>query len=250
MVRDPNFWRRFSIAVHQDDAAKEEMTKRPNLKHSYVPSFSSVSRSPPLASPTSQSHLSPAFPPMAVLPSAPSPTRPSTTKPWPEKTPSRQQQEVSSQPQPLPPKRRRSRLQKTPSTRPLLRPALPQQQPQSQQPEPLATTTTTTTTTTTLPPASQQPRRPSSRHLTFHPHRHPTTPGSTLSLSLSGRPHSSFRFWTTITADPSHRDSWLESQKKKRRQRTWICWCFWLGLGVLVAGVVVTLVVLRGRGII
>ncbi|KAL6706958.1 hypothetical protein ACN47E_004908 [Coniothyrium glycines] len=34
VVRDPNFWRRFSIAVHQDDLAKEELTKRPEMKHS------------------------------------------------------------------------------------------------------------------------------------------------------------------------------------------------------------------------
>lgn len=47
-----------------------------------------------------------------------------------------------------------------------------------------------------------------------------------------------------------HSDSWLESQKKKQRQRTWICWSFWLCLGVLVAGIVVTLLILKGKGII
>ncbi|KAF1846374.1 uncharacterized protein K460DRAFT_406582 [Cucurbitaria berberidis CBS 394.84] len=212
MVRDPNFWRRFSIAVHQDDAAKEEMTKAPNLKHSYVPSLSPLPRSP-LASPTSSSLKSPEILPLALLSSVPSPLPPPT------ETPSRR---------PPPPKRPRSKLQKTPSTKPLLRPAIPQ--------PPLAT-----------PP---QPSRPSSQRRTSFPllslHRHTNSS----MMSLSGRPQSSFKFWTTITADPPCRDSWLESQTKKQRQRTWICWCFWLGFGVLIASIVVTLLILKGKKII
>ncbi|KAL5411903.1 hypothetical protein PMIN04_010059 [Paraphaeosphaeria minitans] len=33
-VQDPNFWKRFSIAVHQDDAAKQELAEHAELKHS------------------------------------------------------------------------------------------------------------------------------------------------------------------------------------------------------------------------
>jgi t-SNARE complex subunit (syntaxin) len=71
-------------------------------------------------------------------------------------------------------------------------------------------------------------------------------------VSLSGRPKSAFRFWTTISADAAtSRDSeWLEGQQRKARQRTWMCWLFWMVFLVVVVGAVVTVVVLRGKGII
>ncbi|KAH3978174.1 hypothetical protein HBI81_026150 [Parastagonospora nodorum] len=47
-----------------------------------------------------------------------------------------------------------------------------------------------------------------------------------------------------------HSGSWLASQKKKSRQRTWLCWCFWLGLMGLVAGVVTAVLILRREGIL
>ncbi|KAF2737701.1 hypothetical protein EJ04DRAFT_510135, partial [Polyplosphaeria fusca] len=46
-----------------------------------------------------------------------------------------------------------------------------------------------------------------------------------------------------------HSDSWLESQLKKKKQRTWMCWAFWLVFAILVAGVVVTILLLKSKGI-
>lgn len=45
-------------------------------------------------------------------------------------------------------------------------------------------------------------------------------------------------------------EDWLASQHRKARQRTWMCWFFWVVMIFLVTGVVVTVVVLRGKGII
>ncbi|KAF2787441.1 hypothetical protein K505DRAFT_126704 [Melanomma pulvis-pyrius CBS 109.77] len=47
-----------------------------------------------------------------------------------------------------------------------------------------------------------------------------------------------------------HSDSWLESQRKKKRQRTWICWVFWLSLAGLITGIVVCVLLLKARKII
>jgi t-SNARE complex subunit (syntaxin) len=55
---------------------------------------------------------------------------------------------------------------------------------------------------------------------------------------------------TTITADASHRDSWLAQQQRKAKHRTWICWCFWIIFLLVVAGVVVTVLVLKAHKII
>lgn len=49
-VRDPAFWRRFSVAVHQEEEAAQ--AQRPDLKHTYVLS----------STPTSPDTLSPAKP--------------------------------------------------------------------------------------------------------------------------------------------------------------------------------------------
>ena len=59
-VRDPDFWKRFSIAVHQDDAEKEQKAQQPELKHSYVIALSEVS--------------SPSEPPSALMTPTDSPT--------------------------------------------------------------------------------------------------------------------------------------------------------------------------------
>ncbi|KAH7347066.1 hypothetical protein BKA66DRAFT_576424 [Pyrenochaeta sp. MPI-SDFR-AT-0127] len=221
VVRDPNFWRRFSIAVHQDEAAKEEMTKRPDMKHSYVPSHSSPSRTP-LAPSTPRTPLSLDIPPMALISpvAVHSPLSLPAMQSSPSERPSRQPQS---------PKRRRSKLQKTPSTKPLLRPSIqPSTDVPLSPPQPAFAATT---------------RRPSFSHRSFNRYTNSST------LTLSGRP-TTHRFWTTITADPSNRNSWLESQRKKRRQRTWICWIFWLCFLLLVAAIVTTLLILKSKKII
>jgi len=50
--------------------------------------------------------------------------------------------------------------------------------------------------------------------------------------------------------DLKHSDSWLVSQRRKARQRTWMCWLFWTGILTLVAAVVVTILVLKARRIL
>lgn len=220
VVRDPNFWRRFSIAVHQDEAAKEEMTKRPDLKHSYVSSPSSPSRTP-LASSTPRSPLSLVIPPMALI--SPVAVHSPLSLPAMPSSPSGRPPR-----QPQPPKRRRSKLQKTPSTKPLIRPTI---QPPEDAP-----------LTPPQPAFTSDTRRTSFSRLSFNRQANSST------LTLTGRP--TYRFWTTITADPSNRNSWLESQRKKRRQRTWICWIFWGCFLLLVAAIVTTLLILRSKKII
>ncbi|KAF2875913.1 hypothetical protein BDV95DRAFT_591334 [Massariosphaeria phaeospora] len=166
-IQDPNFWKRFSTAVHLDDLAKQQSQdagKDSALTHTYV----------------------------LTLPS-PSPAYPSP------------------------------------------------QQNQTQPPNPPSPAPLPLSSTIRSPPPAHR-----AKPLTFHP-----SPSSlTLTLHLSGRPPSRFTFWTSVTADPSTRDSWLVAQRRKSRQRAWICWLFWLGLSALVAGVVVAVLVLRGKGVI
>ncbi|CAG5163920.1 uncharacterized protein ALTATR162_LOCUS6578 [Alternaria atra] len=50
--------------------------------------------------------------------------------------------------------------------------------------------------------------------------------------------------------DPKQSDSWLAQQQRKAKHRTWICWCFWIIFLLLVAGVVVTVLVLKAHKII
>lgn len=257
MIRDPQFWNRFSIAVHQDDLEKQLMTTQ-NPKHSYV----STSRSPfspaqsPLGSPTSPTHhlpppSSPGYPPMVQLSSLRSSimsTPLSPLSPLSRETPLSEPTTPDSK-KSKPPKnkrmskqRPRSHLQKTPSTKPLLRPDIPAatspQYHKKAAPSSSASSSANIYLDPLVLPAS--PSRPFFRAPNL----------STLSLSLSGRPTSRFKFVTTITADASHRDSWLVRQKKKERQRTWLCWAFWLVFLVLVAGVVVMVLVLRAKHII
>lgn len=201
--------------------------KRPEMKHSYVisSSYTSPSILSPLGSPTSQTPLS--RPSAAIVTTT---TTTSTTK----KVPAKGGREAPV-PQPTKPKRTRSRLQKTPSTKPLLRPNIQQTQPE---PYPIPAHAY-------LPPPSPPAIPPSPRRSPYRSIHHLST------LSLTGRPPSRFRFWTTITADGAPpRDSWLESQRRKSKQRTWICWSFWIVIILLVTAVVVTILVLRSHGII
>ncbi|CAN9189042.1 unnamed protein product [Alternaria sp. RS040] len=224
MVRDPQFWKRFSVAVHQDDLEKTIQ----DPKQPYVQSSLSSPSHSPLGSPTSQSHLSPAFPPMVQLPSVRSSFVASPL--------SQSSGEASASQIPREKKQRsRTKLQKTNSTKPLLRPTISvQENPSNRDGDDLA------------PPQRSLSPLPASPSRSFF-----RTPNlSTLSLSLSGRPQSRFNFVTTITADASHRDSWLAKQQRKAKQRTWICWCFWMIFLLLVAGVVVTVLVLKAHNII
>ncbi|KAF2440198.1 hypothetical protein P171DRAFT_489964 [Karstenula rhodostoma CBS 690.94] len=176
-VQDPTFWKRFSIAVHQDDAAKQEMAQHAGLNHSYVISLAEMP-SPGATRPTSPAHML-----------------------------------SSSHPRPLSPV--------------VLSPL--------------------------SPTATQAPSSPSS---TAHMKKAHSTPfarhgnGSQLTLGFSGRPPSRFKFWTSVTADPTNRDSWLEGQRRKRRHRAWVCWAFWISLLLLVGGVVAAVLVLKSKGII
>ncbi|KAE8849119.1 hypothetical protein HRS9122_03135 [Pyrenophora teres f. teres] len=54
MIRDPQFWKRFSVAVHEDDLAKEELAKQDG-KNAYVITSTLPFREPtPLGTPTAQ----------------------------------------------------------------------------------------------------------------------------------------------------------------------------------------------------
>ncbi|OAG02007.1 uncharacterized protein CC84DRAFT_1262037 [Paraphaeosphaeria sporulosa] len=76
-VQDPTFWKRFSIAVHQDDAAKQEMAQHAELKHSYVISLADMP-SPTIIRPTSEAHLLRSHP-RPLSPAVLSPHSPTTT---------------------------------------------------------------------------------------------------------------------------------------------------------------------------
>jgi hypothetical protein len=97
-------------------------------------------------------------------------------------------------------------------------------------------------------PSKTKPRKSRARTLSNPLTRHLNISQQT--LGLSGRPGSRFHFFTTVTADPSNRDSWLESQRRKQKHRTYICWGFWGVFLLLIAGVVVAVVLLKSRGII
>ncbi|KAK7186783.1 hypothetical protein DPSP01_001132 [Paraphaeosphaeria sporulosa] len=184
-VQDPTFWKRFSIAVHQDDAAKQEMAQHAELKHSYVISLADMP-SPTIIRPTSEAHLLRSHP-RPLSPAVLSPHSPTTTH------------EPSS-----------------PSSTSHIKPLKKAYTPQSTKSTPFA--------------------------------RHGN--GSQLTLAFSGRPQSRFKFWTSVTADPTNRDSWLEGQRRKRRHRAWVCWTFWICLLLLVGGAVAAVLVLRSKGII
>jgi hypothetical protein len=251
-IQDPNFWKRFSTAVHNSDLAKDG---HPDLKHSYVPSAPS---SAPM-SPTSQSHLfSPAAsvsnlrvvscPPPALLGTrSDSANGLRREEVWQAEfdTQRREKHEMeersSSRPRPV---RQPSKLKKS-ASRASTRPLLSHRRQSSSIHFASSSHNTPTLKQTTISQTSLP--RPNS---ILHSLRSPS------SLSLSGRPRTLFKTWTTITGNAAahsnsntdggyNSDSWLESQQRKKRQRTWICWCFWLGLIALVAGVVVAILVLR-----
>lgn len=272
MVQDPNFWRRFSVAVHNNEAAqlaKGDGNGSKEIKHAYVVSLSSPAASP-VATPTSQCHLSPAFPPSAFTRPLSAPV--SSSKMEKAREEARESRATSGarsvyfdaeeKPETIPLRNLPSFLQLAQSSH---TPSLPPT-PRSAQ-------------FSLEKFSSKRASRRASRFrfaLSSHPPSLPPTPKSThfpsgasqskrssrrftknlnpsrlsLGLSLSGRPKHSFRFWTTITADASHSDSWLESQNRKSRQRTYMCWAFWMTFLVVVVGAIVTVLILKGKGII
>jgi hypothetical protein len=235
VIQDPNFWRRFSTAVHQDDFAKDHQ----DLKHSYVD-----------PSPASSAPMSPSSQCQLFVPSSPVLARSGVVSMPPSALRREQiwQAEIEAerrgsavemrQKEKVPSKLKKSASRA--STRPLLhqRNKSSVHWPSSLQSPTLDLSTPSPafhTTTLTRPPSLLAGLR------------------SPSSLSLSGRPRTLFKTWTTITGPANvcpHSESWLAGQKKKSRQRTWICWCFWLGLIALVAGVVVAVLVLRSHGIL
>lgn len=50
-------------------------------------------------------------------------------------------------------------------------------------------------------------------------------------------------------ANPT-RESWLSRQKQKKSRRTMICWIFWIFLASLIAGTIVTVMLLKQYGIL
>ncbi|KAG9199111.1 hypothetical protein G6514_009029 [Epicoccum nigrum] len=262
MVQDPNFWRRFSVAVHNDEAAmlaKDLESGKKETKHAYVMSHSSPLDSP--TTPNSQTLLSPAFPPAAFA------------RPLSAPVPILQREAASAREQ----RRSHAAGEKSVYFSASVEEKAPEMIALHKLPSPSSPQTSRFSIS---PPPSPKPNRISRLRfpLTSHPPTQPSTPlsatfapstktspstrwsriknpnGSRLSLgvSLSGRPKSAFRFWTTISADAAtSRDSeWLEGQRRKARQRTWMCWLFWMVFLVVVVGAVVTVVVLRGKGII
>jgi hypothetical protein len=212
MVRDPAFWKRFSTAVHLDEEAQAQAST-PGLKHQYV-----EPPSPALASPDS-------------IP------RPSTTNTTTRlfslssSTPNTAQQPFASPSAPAPESSITSTTSSTSSA--------PSKPKRNLPPRRKITKTHTTTTTTEFAPSSvsKQP---------LYTRRN----ASQLTLGLSGRPPSRFRFWTSISADPHNRESWLEEQQRKKSKRTCMCWGFWLVFFAFVAGIVVTILLLKSKGII
>lgn len=282
MVQDPIFWRRFSVAVHNEEAAMlalENGAGKKEAKHAYVVSLSSPLDSP-VNTPTSQCHLSPSFPAQAF-------TRPLTAPEHALKSEKRKKEQRKSR---ASSGTKNVNFDASEHGKPEMvalhnLPSHPPQSAQSQHTPSLPSTPRSAHFALDVPSSKRASRRASRFRfaLSSHPPSLPPTPksahfptttsspsgtrskrtsrftthknGSRLSLgiSLTGRPKSSFRFWTTITAgnaDVETSDGWLESQNRKARQRTWICWAFWLGFIVIVVGVIVTVLVLRGKGII
>ncbi|KAL5118578.1 hypothetical protein ACEQ8H_003429 [Pleosporales sp. CAS-2024a] len=241
-VQDPNFWRRFSTAVHQQEDFEKA---HPDLQHSYV-GPSPVPSAP--MSPLSQCHL----------------ITPSSEQAWQAEFEEQKRRAsgimapgMGTERVPKPSKLKKSASRA--STRPLLhqRHSSSFSPSPSPFPSPLPSlhwpASRSLRTPTTLP-------HPLSTHLdaatkALPPRPQPVLPGlcSPSSLSLSSRPRTLFKTWTTITGPANmvpHSESWLASQKQKSKQRTCICWCFWLVLIALVAAAIVTVLVLRAHGIL
>ncbi|KAF1952845.1 hypothetical protein CC80DRAFT_166826 [Byssothecium circinans] len=230
-VRDPNFWKRFSIAVHQDEALKEELAKHPELKHTYVTalalsssvSLDSTTMPSPVATPRSESHI----------------LDPTFTNPIPK---------FSQHPQPMSPVALRpmTAAPSPDSQRPITHPTPPATPPLAHTQPPTRPNRLTKTPTPKSTKSKTSITRPRARSNPFTRHAN----SSQMTLGLSGRPQSRFKFWTSVSADPSNRDSWLENQQRKSKQRTYMCWGFWGVVACLVAGVVATVLVLKQKGII
>ncbi|EDU43753.1 hypothetical protein A1F97_02038 [Pyrenophora tritici-repentis] len=287
MIRDPHFWKRFSVAVHKDDLAKEELAKQDGKNAYVITSTLPFCEPTPLGTPIAQTPMATSHLPQSQSPQMSqttrlrpiSPIRPfslvfssdpitttttSTQEKAPPSTPSSKQQ------------KRRSKLHKSPSTKPLLRPEIfapipPPTRTISIKTEHTAITsrpgTQRSNATPSIAPApfSSRPgtRRsnlaPSIRTTQQYTTSPPISPArsffrtgniSALSLSLSGRPNSRFNFVTTISADVENSDTWLARQKKKERHRAWLCWAFWGVLALLIVSAVVTVVVLKAHGIV
>lgn len=202
---------------HQDDQAKLQMAQDPSLKHSYVISLAEMP-SPSTASsatPTSQTHIINSHHSHHPRPLSPvallSPQSPTHDN---KHTDDYDDYHKSPPASPF-----------SPSSPLSPRPPFPKAHTSSSSP-------------------SHFPRSTNGHPFARH------TNASQLTLGFSGRPQSRFKFWTSVTADPTNRDSWLEGQRRKRRHRSWVCWGFWVCLLVLVGGVVATVLVLREKGII
>ncbi|KAE9968766.1 hypothetical protein EG327_010934 [Venturia inaequalis] len=67
-------------------------------------------------------------------------------------------------------------------------------------------------------------------------------------------PHSvtSLFLKNTLCSNVSKRTkhSWLDRQKKKKSQRTTVCWIFWIAVAFLVGSIIVAFLLLRHNGII
>jgi hypothetical protein len=50
-------------------------------------------------------------------------------------------------------------------------------------------------------------------------------------------------------SNPLNRDSWLARQQGKKKNRTIVCWCFWLFFLVFVAAIVGVIIWLVGSGV-
>ena len=235
VVQDPNFWRRFSTAVHQDDAEKslEAQSGTSSLKHAYVSTATNTTTTTPKTIPTTTTAARTSTPCTPLSPSfsinSGSPLhRDAVPYPAPAHT--------HTHPYTPPPPERSSKSMSFISQSisftggPLTGPPSPYKFASS--------------------PSSPQRRgakRTSRRISGFTRHVN----ASSLSFgALAGRRGSQFRFCTTITADGTSSDSWLVSQKKKQRQRAWMCWAFWITLAAVVAGVVVAVLLLKAKGII
>ncbi|KAF2644438.1 hypothetical protein P280DRAFT_545911 [Massarina eburnea CBS 473.64] len=241
-IRDPNFWKRFSIAVHQEEALKEELANRTDLKHSYVTTLTlestNTSNTMPSPSATPRSHSllldhadAKSIPKFSQHPQ---PLSPVALRPMTAETPVstfhlRSESHSHSYSQPPSPS----------SQQPITRPAPPSPTHSPQEPNRL-------TKTPTL--KSSKTAKSRSRALSHPFTRHTNT--SQMTLGLSGRPQSRFKFWTDVSADPSNRDSWLEGQNRKRKQRTYMCWGFWGVVLLLAAGAVTAVLVLKSEEII
>ena len=54
----------------------------------------------------------------------------------------------------------------------------------------------------------------------------------------------------TSSANTLHRDSWLARQNSKKKNRTMVCWCFWIFFLVFVAAFVAVIIWLVESGVL